>query len=123
MQDTLLVQQDNGLKLPAWAEHIGLDKMLKLRERSHAVDTETPFMKRIGAGPLVTEIVDKLTQKENGTISQSLQIYSAHDSNMINLMSALNMSSQFGYFIDFAAAIVFELYRIDGNSIVKVIDF
>lgn len=121
MHDTLLVQQENKLKLPAWTKHIGLDQLQKLRERATAMQTETLYMKRIAAGPFIAEVLDKLTQKANGTLSQNLQIYSASDINIIDLMSALNMSSQVGYYVDFCATVVFELYRIGSESIIKVI--
>lgn len=121
MHDTLSVQQENNLKLPAWTKLIGLDKLQKLRERLMAMRTETPYMKRIVAGPFIDDFLHKLTQKENGTLSQNLQIYSTSDDIIVDVMSALNMSSQVGYYVDFGATVVFELHRIGSKSIIKVI--
>lgn len=120
VHDILLVEQDNGLKFPEWVDLVGFGALDAIRKRGQASGVETPFLKRIAGGPLATHLVDKLTQKMNGTVTQSLQIYSAHDANIINLMSVLGMADQVGYLIDFAATAVFELHRINGCPVVKV---
>lgn len=121
VHDALFSEQDNGLRLPDWVQRVGLDTLLKVRERAVAATVETPYLTRIAGAPLATHLVDKLTQKANGTISQNLQIFSLHDNNIIQLMAALNMVDEIGFFVDFGVTLVFELHQINGCPVVEVI--
>lgn len=113
LYNTLKIEQDNGLELPDWAEHIFPDKMLPLAIRSLALFTETPFMKRVRCGPLITEIIDNMQRKWNGLLNpnRSIFIYSAHDITLVNVMRALGIIDDTADKPDYASALVFELHH------------
>lgn len=110
------MQRDHNLELPTWTETIGLDQLAILRNRFYAMNTETPYMTRVTAGPLIAEFVDKMTEWDSGVLTQKLLVYSAHDFNIIDVMNALNMSNQIDNYPNFGAALALELYRDDGPT-------
>lgn len=82
--------------------------------------TEDGYMKRV-KGKLVTNIITQLLQKKK-KLTQKIQIYSAHDTSLVNLMNALGFIPQTGAEPGYGATLAFELY--DSNKgcdwIVKV---
>lgn len=81
-------------------------------------------MKRIKGGKLATNIVTQMLRKKT-KLTQKLQIYSAHDSTLVNLMSALGLISQTTATPDYGAALTFELFdsRGCGDWLVEVSGF
>lgn len=67
-------------------------------------------MKRIRGGKLVTNMVTQMKKKRDGGLVQNIQIYSAHDSTLVNVMNALGVISQTSAGPDYGAALAFELY-------------
>lgn len=87
--------------------------MLPLAERSLALLTETPFMKKVKGGALLTEILDNMTKKRGRTLTpnRSIFIYSGHDVTLVNLMRALDIIDQTTMKPDYASALVLELHH------------
>lgn len=87
--------------------------MLPLAERSLALLTETPFMKKVKGGALLTEIIDQMTKKRSRTLTpdRSIFIYSGHDVTLVNLMRALNIIDQTTMKPDYASTLVLELHH------------
>lgn len=77
------------------------------------------------AGYLVTDVLDKMIRIKKAQLdpARRLFIYSGHDVTLVNVMRALNISSQTSNKPDFASALHFELHHnpIDNDSEVKVI--
>lgn len=77
------------------------------------------------AGYLVTDVLDKMIRTKNNQLkpARKLFIYSGHDVTLVNVMRALNISSQTSNKPDFASALHFELHHnpIDDDPEVKVI--
>lgn len=88
-------------------------RMLPLAERSLALFTETPFMKKVKGGALLTEILDHMTSKRSRTLTpnRSIFIYSGHDVTLVNLMRALGIIDQTAMKPDFGSALVLELHH------------
>lgn len=122
--DTLLIQHNNKLRLPGWTSSVFPAKLREVKERAALIYTENDYMKRIKGGKLATNIVTNLLQKKVA-LPQKIQIYSAHDTTLVNLMNALGLISQTGAEPGYGAVLAFELY--DSNNgcndwIVKVRD-
>lgn len=131
----LSIEQDNGLELPEWTKSIFPNKLLPLAERNLALQTETEYMKRMKAGPLLTEIVAQMTKKRNGEMvhsdsaitsviddlanvkygdkafARTIAVYSGHDVTLVSLMRALDVIEQTSRKPDFAATLSFELHQ------------
>lgn len=124
LYNILEVERDAGLLLPDWTENVFPDKMLHLFEKSLALFTQTPFMKKIRGGTILTEFLDNMQKHKNGvTSNKSLYIYSAHDITLVNLMRALECIDQTTGKPDYSATMVFELHHsviFDDDFEVKV---
>lgn len=113
LYSTLLLEEGAGLTLPEWTVDVYPDKVRPLSERSLEMITETPFMKRIKGGALVTDIADKMLMKQSKMLKpdRSIFIYSGHDVTLVNVMNSLGILPQTSRLPDFASALVFELHR------------
>lgn len=73
----------------------------------------------------MTDVLDKMIRTKSNQLktARKLFIYSGHDVTLVNVMRALNISSQTSNKPDFASALHFELHHnpIDHDSEVKVI--
>lgn len=110
LENVLSIQQNYGLELPEWSDDVFPDDMLAVRIRSFQLITETPYMKRIRGGPIVTEIFNQMIAKQNGDLSRKIMIFSAHDKTLASAMNALGVYNQTEPLPDFGATLVFELY-------------
>lgn len=116
LENVLSIQQTYGFELPKWSDAVFPDDLLPVRIRSFQLYTETPYMKRIKGGPLVTEIFNQMQAKRRGDLSRKIMIFSAHDKTLANVMSALDVSDQTEPLPDFGATLVFELYCGDNGE-------
>lgn len=114
--DALEVQRDSNLKLPAWTESIFPDKMSLLKRRIFDLFTETPYMRRIKGGLLITEIVDKMIKKQTEEITQNILVYSGHDSTIRNMVRGMNVTDQVPEMPGYGASLIFELHCNDEYS-------
>ncbi|XP_055630394.1 lysosomal acid phosphatase isoform X2 [Toxorhynchites rutilus septentrionalis] len=112
LYNTLEIEKNAGLELPDWTENIFPEKLLPLAERSLSLFTETPLMKKIKGGTIISELLDNMVRKRAGILmpERSIFVYSGHDVTLVNLMRALNIIDQSTGKPDFSAAIVFELH-------------
>ncbi|GAB0097757.1 lysosomal acid phosphatase [Sergentomyia squamirostris] len=111
LYNTLEIEKNAGLTLPDWTEGVFPDRMLPLAERSLALFTETPFMKKIKGGTIVTDIVDNMVKKRSGLQNRSIFIYSSHDVTLVNFMRAIGIINETSRKPDYAATIVVELHH------------
>lgn len=115
IHDTLEVHRFHNLKLPAWTDSIFPEKMSQLKARAFELFTETPYMRRIKGGLLVTEILDKMMQKQSGEISQNILIYSGHDASLANIARGLNVTDQVTMLPEYGATLAFEMHCNEAN--------
>lgn len=81
-------------------------------------------MTRIRGGPLLTHMLEDMKQKQWGRLMRNMSIYSAHDTTINFLMSALDVVDQVAVLVDYAATIALEMYCNTGEEcIVNVSDF
>lgn len=135
------------MALPEWTNSVFPDKMLPLAERNLALLTENSYMKRMKAGPLLTEILRQMGIKRAGNLlenesptgamlddllnlkydskmtDRSIVIYSGHDVTLVSLMRALGVIDETSRKPDYGAAFGIELhqgYNDDDDFEVKV---
>lgn len=128
LYNTLEIEKSAGLELPDWTEGIFPQKMLPIAERSLALITELPLMKKIKGGAIVAELLDNAIRRRSGILipERNIFIYSGHDVTLVNFMRALNIIDQTTGKPDFSAAIVFELHHsitFDDDFEVKIVYF
>uniref|UniRef100_A0A182PV94 Acid phosphatase n=1 Tax=Anopheles epiroticus TaxID=199890 RepID=A0A182PV94_9DIPT len=128
LYNTLEIEKSAGLELPDWTEGIFPQKMLPIAERSLALITELPLMKKIKGGAIVGELLDNAIRRRSGILipERNIFIYSGHDVTLVNFMRALNIIDQTTGKPDFSAAIVFELHHsitFDDDFEVKIVYF
>lgn len=112
LHDTLQAEKIAGWELPDWAEGIFPSKTLPIAEFYVKLITKTPFMKRIKAGPLTTEIIENMSANKNKMPSErAINIYAAHDITLINLMNSMGFIDQTSNKPDFASALAIELHQ------------
>lgn len=111
LHNTLEAEVAAGWTLPDWTENIFPSKTLPLAERYLRLLTETPFMKRIKGGPLITEIMDTMTSRKNKISERAITIYSGHDVTLVNVMNAMQILDQTDSKPDFSAALAIELHH------------
>lgn len=90
--------------------------MSPLKARAFELFTETPFMRRIKGGLLITEIVDKMFMKQSGEITQNILIYSGHDATLANMVRGLNISDQAPIMPEYGTSLIFEMHCNDEYS-------
>lgn len=112
LHDTLQAEKAAGWQLPEWTEGIFPSKTLPIAEFYVRLLTKTPFMKKIKAGPLVTEILENMSANKNKMESEkALNIYAAHDITLINVMNSMGFLNQTSNKPDFASALAIELHE------------
>jgi lysosomal acid phosphatase len=112
LHGTLEAEEFAGWELPDWTEGVFPSKTLPIAERYLRLITETPFMKRIKAGPLMSEIIENMfSNKNNLPQEKSINIYSAHDVTLVNLMNSMAILDQTTNKPRFASALAIELHQ------------
>lgn len=113
LYNTLAIEKEVGLVLPDWTETIFPEKLLPLAVRHLHLLTETPFMRKIKGGALVTEIIDNMVKKKFKILTpeRSIFIYSGHDVTLVNVMRALGIVDQTAKKPDYSSALIFELHH------------
>lgn len=111
LHNTLEAEKAAGWDLPDWSENIFPQRTAPLASRYLKLLSETPFMKRIKGGPLVTEIIDTMLNRRNHLSERSISIYSGHDVTLVNVMNAMGILDQTTGKPDYSSALAIELHH------------
>ncbi|KAI8497036.1 mitochondrial acyl carrier protein [Branchiostoma belcheri] len=115
--DSLFCEKMHNRTFPEWATPEVYDKLMKLESftpRAHSSDRERY---RLRSGPLLGAMVENMTQAVEGTLPDRrtrLVMYSAHDSTVIGLLSALGVSNHIQP--PYCACVMVELYQEDSGT-------
>lgn len=111
--DNLEVYNAMGLKQPDWAYQIFPDRVRAFLLGFLLSYTATPELKHIRGGAILSEYLQKMKAKRDGTMkhNRKLFFYSGHDLTQINLFNALGMTEQVRRRPDLGSAVVFELHK------------
>lgn len=117
LNDLLLVQKENNLTLPAWTDSVFPEKLLLIAEQGLKVRTQTPYLKLVRGGPMVSRIFNQMLHKQNRkTPNRSIYIYSGHDATLMSVMRLLNLNNQTAAKPHYGATLAFELHcSTDGD--------
>lgn len=91
LYDTLFIEQIYNKTLPKWTQAVFPDKMKFLRDLSFTVSTWTRELKRLTAGPLISDLVTTFRKIESGENPRKMHMYSGHDTTISSLLNALNI--------------------------------
>ncbi|XP_060533022.1 lysosomal acid phosphatase-like [Cylas formicarius] len=92
LYNTLEIEQQNNLALPSWINSTLMASMKELAARNLALYSETEFMKKMKAGPLLKTIVDLMRKAAVDAKVPLINIYSGHDLTIVQVMRALNLT-------------------------------
>lgn len=95
--------------MPEWTRPVFPDVMNAVRVRAIQLYTETPFMTRVRGGPLIEDIFSQMVQKIKGELSRNCSIYSAHDTTLNFVMTALGVINETVPVPDYGATLCFEM--------------
>lgn len=118
-----MIEESNGLELPEWTKKVYPDELYKCRVRAFQLMTETEEMKRLRGAPIVNEVFNEMLSFHNGSSHRNLYTYSAHDTTIMNALSAMKMADQTSPLLEYGASLVFELRRILNSTNQEIVDF
>ncbi|CAL8126740.1 unnamed protein product [Orchesella dallaii] len=123
--DILFVQTAHNMALPEWTKEVFPDKLLPIANKWIQMQTKTPEMQRLKAGPLLTDILrnmkragesEKLSEAELKVLealfhtpAAKFYLYSGHDTTLSAVLDALDLFT--GTFPPYASSLYFELHE------------
>lgn len=110
LYDTLLIESNHGFPLPEWTKNVYPDRLKACRERAFRLTTETPYMKRMRGGPIITAVHDRMVSYLNGSSDQNIITYAAHDTTISNALTSMGIYNQTDPIPDYGALLAFEMY-------------
>lgn len=118
--DTLLCEKAHNLTLAPWANETVYDKLRSLNDFQFEMLYKTTEMKRLKGGPLLSEFIDNMKNKtkKDKPISVKMFMYSAHDTTVAALLSALQVFNDVSP--PYAAMVIAELHQVAGDYYVKL---
>jgi hypothetical protein len=116
--DVIRVERLYNFTLASWA----LDNYNEMQEAAQ-MDLvwicPTIATQRLRGGPLLGEMIGNMQEKINSSTEMNLFMFSAHDSTIAALLSALDMYN--GLLVPYAATVMVELHRLDRNYYVQIL--
>jgi len=123
LYDTLLVETQFNYSLPNWTNTIFPDKLKEVSELSFLLPSYNPILKKLSSGVLLNEIVNHMKLKQSNKMKPDIKlwIYSAHDTNVANLLNSLNV---FNYILPpYTASVFLELRKNTNDSYVVTVSY
>jgi len=114
--DTLYCEKVHNMSLPSWVNRTWsgrttYSKLRALESLSFTLEFNQPVLSRLRGGPLLGEIVKNIKDKRDGrlTAQQKVFIYSAHDSTVAALLSAMKVFNNIAP--PYTATVLVELFN------------
>jgi len=121
--DTLFVQTAHNLSLPEWTKEVFPEKMQPMANKWIKMQSQTPEMRRLKAGPLLTDILRNMKRASENPSEAELKVlealfhtpaakfylYSGHDTTLSVVLDALDLFS--GIIPPYASTLYFELHE------------
>ncbi|CAD7084877.1 unnamed protein product [Hermetia illucens] len=125
VEDTLSVQKDNNLELPAWTEPVHEPY---LKPISHIVfDSFTSaYLMKIRSSILFKDMMNRFDNLITGSADQNVLLYSAHDATIAGMLHFFGVRDQIPVMPDYGSALNLELHEnseIDHDYEVKLLYF
>lgn len=140
LYDTFFIEKLKGMSIPQWGERAMNDtNFVRLSLIYYVIFTHSTEMKKLRAGYLLKEILDRSTNKTMSTLSpnRTLWLYFAHDNSMVDMLNSLGLYHKVNYSINpsqkvrlflivnslfqlhvppYASCLFFELYKPNDSS-------
>lgn len=113
INDILYIESTRNLTLPSWTQGIYPGIIQDLSAVTFSLSTWTKELSKFSTGLLLNEFVEKLSDP-----SKKIYMYSAHDTNVANLLFTLEPTMK-RFCPEFATTVIVELWRIDGEDVFK----
>lgn len=119
----LLIVQAQHYSLPEWATSPEYPATLirYLASLNFYMRANTDVQRRLVGGPLITQIIDSMIAKKNGTLENNYKmlLFSGHDTTIAVVLHTLGYEK----FIkpNFGASVLFELHCVEGQYYVRVL--
>ncbi|GJQ72938.1 hypothetical protein Trydic_g1580 [Trypoxylus dichotomus] len=121
LYDVLRCQNEMGMRLPNWTHGVFPYPMSNLSILDWDYFVKTDYIKKLAGGILFTTIIDRTNRKilHNPQYEdKKIYIYSGHDSNIVPILSILNIYQS--KIMQYGETIMIEIHHIDKKFIVKV---
>lgn len=122
--------------LPTWATDDVIDTLTKLRfKKFESQASSSPELTKLSGGPILGHILNNLVEFANGTLfpddhgqkesgdsrmkDLKLMVFSGHDTNMVFLLSALDLFTP-AFWPSYAATLFLELHQIQGSDFIRI---
>ncbi|XP_076233585.1 lysosomal acid phosphatase-like [Calliopsis andreniformis] len=105
------IEEQNGLKLPAWTSKYYNREMREIAARSLAIFTSNTLQQRLRGGPLLKEILQHMQAFANRNDTRRAYFYSAHDITLVNLLRTIGFTSE-SLKPKYGTTLVFQLHAI-----------
>ncbi|XP_018341697.1 PREDICTED: EH domain-containing protein 3 [Trachymyrmex septentrionalis] len=116
LYNTLEIEEQHDLQLPAWTQNFYNDEMREIAARSLAIFTEGTIQKRLRGGPLLKEILHHMEEsKDNLKSKRRSYFYSAHDITIVNVMRSMGFTNEL-LKPDYGAMIILELHFVNNGA-------
>ncbi|KAJ6661966.1 hypothetical protein lerEdw1_012813 [Lerista edwardsae] len=117
LHDAIHIQRERSLKLPTWATpqvEKELERILMFGVTALFRRHKQKEKARLQGGVLVKDILEKITKAAQNTTQAKMIMYSAHDTTLIALQTALDVFEK--QMPRYAASYFFELYQENGQN-------
>ncbi|XP_063710951.1 testicular acid phosphatase homolog isoform X2 [Symsagittifera roscoffensis] len=116
INDNLICDAAHGLPLPEWASENVLTEIKNIVNMQYSILFSDPAGTFLftGGGPLLGLMVENMQKKMNGTLTQKLMYYSAHDSTILSFFG--NLEQEVGPNPPYGSCGVLELYEDSNNK-------
>ncbi|XP_043468547.1 venom acid phosphatase Acph-1-like isoform X2 [Leptopilina heterotoma] len=117
---TLETEKSMGLELPEWSKNI-YPNILTAVIAYYKIMNYNVELRRLNGGMLVRKVTDDMNAVRNSTMDKNrkLMLYSAHDFNVVAVLSALNV--YYPHAPKFSSAVIMELHLIHNIYYVKIL--
>ncbi|XP_063218385.1 prostatic acid phosphatase-like [Bacillus rossius redtenbacheri] len=114
--DALRAEASLNLTLPEWSSEVYPDTLSSIWAWTRWLPTQ--LQQRFSSGGLIRELTKRMEQAADGSSSsggdRKMYLYSAHDTNIVNLLSSLQAFNFIA--VPFTAAVMLELRRLSAGD-------
>ncbi|CAD7084864.1 unnamed protein product [Hermetia illucens] len=110
LEDTLLIEKDNNLQLPAWTDSVFEQYLVPLTSAFFDISGSSEYTK-IRSSALFRDMTTRLDNLIAGSDDQNILLYSAHDATVAGMLHFLEVRDQTVARPTYAASINVELHE------------
>ncbi|XP_065205541.1 uncharacterized protein LOC135835282 [Planococcus citri] len=121
LHQALFIEQSCNLTLPEWTDSIYPEPLIRFASLGFLVQAYSLQMRRIRVGPLLGKLIQEMEMKIQGKLNATFHFYSAHDTTIAVLLTALEMYQDIFILPPYSSSVIIELRQHNGNNIVTIL--